>query len=83
MKSAKPSTRTSKRSQGKGSTATPTSGTMTAAEETFVDPTAALDPFGGVDDIDPTISPLLTFCAMMESFMTTQVLGLVPLNPII
>ena len=36
---------------------------MSAAEETFVDPTAAMDPSGGADDVDPTIAPSsLTSC---------------------
>ena len=45
---------------------------MPTAEETFVDPTADVDPSGGADDADPTIAPPLSLCAMMESFMTTQ-----------
>ena len=49
MKSAKPSTRTSKRPRGDAST---TSGAMPAAEETYVDPTVAMDPAGHADDVD-------------------------------
>ena len=44
---------------------------MPIAEETFVDPTTAVDPFGGADDVDPTVTTPLSLCAMMESFMTT------------
>ena len=71
IKSAKPSTGTSKRSQGEASTATPASGTMPIAKETFVDPTTTMDPSSGVDDVDPTVAPPLSLYAMMESFMTT------------
>ena len=73
MKSAKPSTRTLKRSRGEASTIAPTSGIMPVTEETSVDPITAVDPSGGVDDVDPTIDPPLSPCAMMQSFMTTQV----------
>ena len=63
IKSAEPSTGTSKRSRGEAFTTFPASGTMSAAEETFVDPTAAMDPSGGADDVDPTIAPSsLTSC---------------------
>ena len=72
MKSAEPSTGTSKRSRGEASTATPASGAMPATEETFVDPTATVDPSGGDNDVDPTIDPPLSLRAMMESFITTQ-----------
>ena len=43
---------------------------LCSIEETFVDPTTAMDPSGGVDDIDPTVTPPLSLHAMMESFMT-------------
>ena len=46
---------------------------MPIAEETFVDPTAAMDPSGGADDVDPTIAPPFSLRATMESFITTQV----------
>nr|POE81772.1 hypothetical protein CFP56_19971 [Quercus suber] len=72
MKSAEPSTRTSKRSRGEASTTAPTSGAMLAAEETFVDLTAVVDPFGGANDVDPTVAPPLSLRAMMQPFMTTQ-----------
>ena len=72
MKSAEPSTRTSKRSRGEAFTTAPASGTMLAAKETFVDPTVIVDPFGGTDDVDPTVTPSLSLRAMMQSFMTTQ-----------
>ena len=45
---------------------------MPVAEETFVDPIAVMDPSGGVDNVNPTVTPPLSLCAMMESFMTTQ-----------
>ena len=54
MKSAKPSTRTLKRSRGEASTIAPTSSIMPATEETSVDPITAVDPSGGADDVDPT-----------------------------
>ena len=38
---------------------------MLAAEETFVDPTAAVDPSGGAEDVDPMIASPLSLCAMM------------------
>ena len=44
---------------------------MPATEETFVDPTTTVDPFGGADDVDPTVTAPLSIRAMMESFMTT------------
>ena len=46
---------------------------MPATEETSVDPITAVDPSGGADDVDPTIAPPFSLCAMMESFMTTHV----------
>ena len=73
MKSAKPSTRTLKRSRGEASTIAPTFGIMSVTEETSADPITVVDPSGGADDVDPTIDPLLSPCAMMQSFMTTQV----------
>ena len=72
MKSAKPSTGTSKRSRGEASTTAPTSGTMSVAKKTFVDLTAVVYPSGGVDDVDPTVAPPFSLHAMMQSFMTTQ-----------
>ena len=45
---------------------------MPAIEETFVDPTASVDPSGGANDVDPTVAPPLSLRAMMQSFMTTQ-----------
>ena len=45
---------------------------MLAVEETFVDLIAAVDPFGGADDVDPTITLPLLLRDMMESFITTQ-----------
>ena len=62
MKSAKPSTWTSKRPRGEASTTAPTSGDQAAAEEIHVDPIATAD---------PTVAPL-SLCSMMETFMTTQ-----------
>ena len=69
MKSAEQSTRSSKRSQGDAST---TSGAMPAVDEVFMDSTTAVDLAGDAEDVDPTIAPPLSLCAMMESFMTTQ-----------
>ena len=63
----------SKRTRREASTAVPTFGTMPTTEETFVDLTIAMDTSGGADDVDPTIDPPLSPCAMMQSFMTTQV----------
>ena len=71
MKSVEPSTGTLKRLQGEASTIAPASGIMLVAKETFVDPTAAMDPSSGADDIDLTVAPPLLLYAMMESFMTT------------
>ena len=70
MKSAEPRTGMSKRSQGEFSTTVLASSTILATEETFVDPTTAMDPSGGADDIDLTVTPPLSLHAMMESFMT-------------
>ena len=44
---------------------------MPVIEETFVDPIAVMDPSGGVDNVNTTVTPPLSLCAMMESFMTT------------
>ena len=71
MKSVEPSIGTSKRSRGEAFTTALASSAFPVVEETFVDPTAAVDPSSGVDDVDPTIAPLLSLCGMMESFMTT------------
>ena len=72
MKSVEPSIGSSKRSRGAASTTASGSGAMRAAKETFVDPTAVVDPFGGADDANPIVAPHLSLHAMMESFMTTQ-----------
>ena len=72
MKSAEPSIGTSKRSRGEASTIATASSAMPAAEETYVDPTATVDPSGGADNVDPTGAPPLSLYAMMESLMTTQ-----------
>ena len=45
---------------------------MPATEETYVDPTAAVDPAGHAEDVDPSIAPPLTLRAMMQSIITTQ-----------
>ena len=45
---------------------------MPATEETFVDLTAAVDPAGDVEDVDPTVAPPLSLHAMMQSFITTK-----------
>ena len=44
---------------------------MPTVEETFMDPTTAVDPSSGADDANPTIAPHLSLRSMMESFMTT------------
>ena len=72
MKSAKPSTGTSKRSKGEASTTASSSGAMPAAEEVHVDPTTAMDTSGDDDHVDPMVTPPLSLHAMMEPFMTTQ-----------
>nr|POF24792.1 hypothetical protein CFP56_44544 [Quercus suber] len=70
MKSAKPSTRTSKRPRGEAFTATPTFSDQPTIEEIIVDPTAIVD--CAIDDIaDPTVTSTLSLHAMMEMFMTT------------
>nr|POE85773.1 hypothetical protein CFP56_07112 [Quercus suber] len=71
MKKAEPSTGMSKRSRGEASTTALASSIMPTAEETFVDLTTAVDPSGGADDVDPTITPHFSLRAMMESFKTT------------
>ena len=45
---------------------------MPTTEETFVDPIVAVDPSGGADEVDPTVTPPLSLCTMMQSFMATQ-----------
>ena len=72
MKSAKPSTGTSKRSRVEASTTARAFGIVPTTEETFVDPTVAVDPSGGANDVNPTVAPPLSLRAMMESFMTAQ-----------
>ena len=72
MKSVKTSTGTSKRSRGEATTTAPISGAMSAIEETFMDPITAMDPSSVAEDVDPTVTPPLSLCATMESFMTTQ-----------
>ena len=62
MKSAKPSTRTSKRPRGEASTAAPTSGDQAVVEEIHVDPIAT---------VDPIVAPF-SLHSTMETFMTTQ-----------
>ena len=59
MKSAKPSTKTSKKPRGEVSTTTPAFVDQPAAKEIAVDPVA-----------DPIVTPPL-LCAKMETFMTT------------
>ena len=45
---------------------------MPSTEETFVDPTVAVDPVGGVEDVDSTVAPPLSLRALVQSIMTTQ-----------
>ena len=73
MKSVKPCTGTSKRSRGEASTTASASSAMFAVDETSVDLIAVVDPSGGANDVDLTITLPLSLCAMMETFMTTQV----------
>ena len=68
MKSAEPSTGTSKRPRGDAST---TSSAMLVAEETYVDSTVVVDPVGH-EDVDPLVAPPLSIRAMMQSIMTNQ-----------
>ena len=72
MKSVEQSTGTSKRLRGEAFTTAFASGTMLAIEETFMGLTAVVDPFGGADDVDPTVASPLSLRVMMESFTTTQ-----------
>ena len=72
MKSAEPSTGTSKRPRGEASTATPTSSDMPTAKEVHMNPIATMDPSSDDDVVDPTVTSPLSLCAMMKSFMTTQ-----------
>ena len=72
MKSAEPSTGTSKRSRGEASSTAPTSGAMPTTDEVHVDPTTIMDPFSDDDAVDPIVTPPLSLRAMMNSFMTTQ-----------
>ena len=48
-----------------------TFGTIPATKETFVDPTAVLDPVGDAEDVDPSIARPLSLYVMMQSLMTT------------
>ena len=52
----------SKRPRGDAST---TSGAMLAAEETYVDPTAIVDPTGYSEDVNPLGAPPLSLRAMI------------------
>ena len=61
MKSAEPSTGTSKRPRGDAST---TSSAMPVVEETYVDSTVVVDPVGH-EDVDPLVAPPLSLRAMM------------------
>ena len=72
MKSAEPSTGTSKRPRGEASTAALASGDIPTAKEVHVDPIATMDPFSDDDVVDPTVTSPLSLYAMMKSFMTTQ-----------
>ena len=67
VRSAEPSTRTSKRPQGDDFT---TSGIMPTVDETYVGPTTAMDPTGHAEDVDPSVAPPLSLRAMMQSIMT-------------
>ena len=40
-------------------------GAMPTTEETFVDPIVAVDPSGGADEVDSTVTPPLSLCTMM------------------
>ena len=68
VRSAEPSTRMSKRTQGDDFT---TSGVMPTVDETYVDPTTAMDPAGHDEDVDPSVAPPLSLRAMMQSIMTS------------
>ena len=63
---------TSKRPRVEASTIALAFGDQPAAEKIHVDPTTIVDPASDDDTVDPTDSPPLSLCAMMESFMTTQ-----------
>ena len=73
MKSDELSIGTSKRLKCEGSTVAPASGDQPTIEEVHVDPTVAVDPAGVDDTANPTVTPLLSLRAMMETLMTTQV----------
>ena len=70
MKSAKPSTGTSKGPRG-ASTVAPASGDQPTIEEILLDPTVAVD-LAADDTTDPTVASPLSLHAMMKTFMTTQ-----------
>ena len=70
MKSAKPSTETSKGPRG-ASTVAPASGDQPTIEEILLDPTVAVD-LAADDTTDPTVASPLSLHAMMETFITTQ-----------
>ena len=72
MKSVEPSTGTWKQPRGQAFIAAPDSGDQPSAKEIHVNPTAAVDLAGDANTINPTITPPLSHCAMMETFMTTQ-----------
>ena len=67
VRSAESSTRTSRRPQGDDFT---TFGVMPTVEETYVDPTTAMNPIGHAEDVDPLVAPPLSLRAMMQSIMT-------------
>ena len=71
MKSAKPSTETSKRPRGEVSTIAPNFGDQPATEEIVVDPTVVVGPTTD-DTADPIVAPPLLLRAIMKTFMTTQ-----------
>ena len=52
----------SKRPRGDAST---TSGAMSAAKETYVDPSAVMDPTGHSEDVNPLGAPPLSLRAMI------------------
>ena len=43
---------------------------MPTVEETYVDPTTAMDPTGHAENVDPSVAPPLSLRAMMQSIMT-------------
>ena len=77
MKSVEPSTGFSKRPRVEDTIAAPASNDQPVAvdtiEEIHVDPTIAMDPTSDAKTVDPTVTPPLSLCAMMETFMTTLV----------